>query len=92
MVFAQRGAFRSPYSDEAVDFSDNSPNSYKAFRNRLGLGLYGGVGFTFKMNESINVILEPNVRWYPGSFTDEGYILDQRYLVSGLFFGIRKKI
>lgn len=92
MLSAQKGEFLSPNTDEPVSFSSSDPNSYRAFRNRLGLGFYGSMGVYFQVNENLQFLLEPYVKWRPGSYTVEGYALDQRYLTTGLFVGMRKSV
>jgi len=92
MLSAQRGEFLSPNTDEAVSFSSSDPTSYRAFRNRLGIGFYGSMGVYFQINDNLQFLLEPYVKWRPGSNTVDGYILDQHYTTTGLFVGIRKEI
>lgn len=92
MLSAQRGEFLSPNTDEAVSFSSADPNAYRAFRNRLGLGFYGSMGAYFQINEQLQFVLEPYFKWRPGSYTVEGYGLEQRYSTAGLFVGLRKAI
>lgn len=92
MLSAQRGAFLSPNTDESVSFSSADPTSYRAFRNRLGIGFYGSMGVYFQVNENLQFLLEPYLKWRPGSYTVDGYILDQRYTTTGLFVGMRKEI
>jgi len=82
----------SPNTDEAVSFSSSDPTSYRAFRNRLGIGFYGSMGVYFQINDNLQFLLEPYVKWRPGSNTVDGYILDQHYTTTGLFVGIRKEI
>lgn len=92
MLSAQRGEFLSPNTDEAVSFSSADPNAYRAFRNRLGIGFYGSMGAYFQINEQLQFVLEPYFKWRPGSYTVEGYGLEQRYRTAGLFVGLRKEI
>lgn len=92
MLSAQRGEFLSPNTDEAVSFSSSDPTSYRAFRNRLGIGFYGSMGVYFQINDNLQFLLEPYVKWRPGSTTVDGYVLDQHYTTTGLFVGIRKEI
>lgn len=92
MLSAQRGEFLSPNTDESVSFSSADPNSYRAFRNRLGLGFYGSIGVYFQVNDNLQFLLEPYLKWRPGSYTVDAYVLDQRHTTAGLFVGMRKEI
>lgn len=92
MLSAQKGEFVSPNSEEPVSFSSSDPNSYRAFKNRVGLGFYGSMGVYFQVKDNLQVLLEPYAKWRPGSYTVDSYFLDQRFLTTGLFVGVRKKI
>lgn len=92
MLSAQKGEFVSPNSEEPVSFSSSDPNSYRAFKNRVGLGFYGSMGVYFQVKDNLQVLLEPYAKWRPGSYTVDGYFLDQRFLTTGLFVGVRKRI
>jgi len=92
MLSAQKGEFVSPNSEEPVSFSSSDPNSYRAFKNRVGLGFYGSMGVYFQVKDNMQVLFEPYAKWRPGSYTVDGYVLDQRFFTTGLFVGIRKRI
>ncbi len=92
MLSAQKGEFVSPNTEVPVTFSSNDPNSYRAFRNRLGLGFYGSMGFYFKWKDNMQVLFEPYVKYRPGSVAVDAYVLEQRYMTAGLFVGLRKRI
>jgi len=92
MLFTQNGEFLSPSTFEPVAFSGDRPDTYHAFRNRLGLALYGSLGVTYSLNDQFDILVEPHFKWRPQSVTVPGYVLDQRYFTSGLFIGFRKKV
>lgn len=92
MLFTQNGEFLSPSTFEPVAFSGDRPDTYHAYRNRLGLALYGSVGVTYRLNDQFDILVEPHFKWRPQSVTVPGYVLDQRYFTSGLFIGFRKKV
>lgn len=92
MLFTQNGEFLSPSTFEPVTFSGDRPDTYQAFRNRLGLAFYGSLGVTYRLNDQFDILVEPHIRWRPQSVTVPGYVLDQRYFTSGLFIGFRKKV
>jgi hypothetical protein len=92
MLFTQSGEFLSPSTFEPVAFSGDRPDTYHAYRNRLGLAMYGSVGVTYRLNDQFDILVEPHFKWRPQSVTVPGYVLDQRYFTSGLFIGFRKKV
>ncbi|MEM6377430.1 MAG: hypothetical protein AAF705_04400 [Bacteroidota bacterium] len=92
MLSAQKGEFVSPSSEQPVSFSSSDPNSYRAFKNRVGLGVYGSMGIYLQVKDNLQVLLEPYAKWRPGTYTVDGYFLDQRFLTTGLFVGVRKRI
>ena len=92
MLFTQHGEFLSPSTFEPVAFSGDRPDTYHAYRNRLGLALFGSLGVTYRLNDQFDILVEPHFKWRPQSVTAPGYVLDQRYFTSGLFIGFRKKV
>ena len=92
MLFTQNGEFLSPSTFEPVAFSGDRPDTYHAYRNRLGLAFYGSLGVTYRLNDQFDILVEPHFKWRPQSVTVPGYVLDQRYFTSGLFIGFRKKV
>ena len=91
-VFEQNGDFLSPVDNQPVNFSSSNPNAYPAFKDKLDLGWYGSVGIHYKIKPRLQLIVEPHFKLYPKSITQDNYILDQKYLTTGVFFGIRHGI
>lgn len=92
MLFTQQGEFLSPATFEPVQFSGNTPDTYHAYRNRLGLAFYGSVGLTYRITNDLDLLVEPHIKWRPQSITAPGYVLQQRFFTSGLFLGLRKRV
>ena len=92
MLFTQEGEFLSPATFEPVEFSGDTPDTYHAYRNRLGLAFYGSIGLTCRLSEDLDLLIEPHIKWRPQSITTPGYVLQQRFFTSGLFLGLRKRV
>ena len=92
MVFNQKGNFLSPDLNRVLDFSSKTPDAYPAFRNNLGVALYGSVAASYPITPRLRLVLEPYVLHHTGSFTAHDYAIDQRYQNWGIQVGLRKKI
>lgn len=92
LIFKQKGDFLSPQDLQPVNFSSNNPNAFPAFKNRLGLGWYGSISVQYQLKPNLQLLLEPHFKMYPKSVTQAQYIVDQRYVSTGLFVGIRHRL
>ena len=92
MAFNQKGNFLSPDLNRILDFSSKTPDAYPAFRNNLGVALYGSIAASYPITPRLRLVLEPYVLRHSGSFTANDYAIDQRYQNWGIQLGLRKKI
>ncbi|MEM8909712.1 MAG: hypothetical protein AAGD05_17825, partial [Bacteroidota bacterium] len=93
MLFRQKGDILAPGTEpEPVSISSKNSNAYPAFRDRLGVSLYGSIGFNYNLNQDVQLLLEPNFRYQLKSITIEDYQLDQKYLNVGLLVGVRFRL
>ena len=92
MAFNQKGNFLSPDLNRVLDFSSKTPDAYPAFRNSLGVALYGSIAASYPITPRLRLVLEPYVLHHSGSFTANDYAIDQRYQNWGIQVGLRKKI
>ena len=92
MAFNQKGNFLSPDLNRVLDFSSKTPDAYPAFRNNLGVALYGSIAASYPITPRLRLVLEPYVLHHSGSFTANDYAIDQRYQNWGIQVGLRKKI
>lgn len=92
MAFNQKGNFLSPDLNKVLDFSSKTPDAYPAFRNSLGVALYGSIAASYPITPRLRLVLEPYVLRHSGSFTANDYAIDQRYQNWGIQVGLRKKI
>jgi hypothetical protein len=92
MAFNQEGQFLAPDLSGPVVFSSKTPDSYPAYRNRLGLAYYGSVALSAPLSPTLRVVIEPYILRRPSSITYADYAIDQRNWNQGIQIGIRKKI
>lgn len=92
MAFNQKGNFLAPDLNRVLDFSSKTPDAYPAFRNNLGVALYGSIAASYPITPRLRLVLEPYVLHHSGSFTANDYAIDQRYQNWGIQVGLRKKI
>lgn len=75
--------------------SDLNPipiNNTSVFRKNLGLSYFASMGINYKFNKKIQLVLEPQIRYYPKSFTREDYAISQKYVTFGIFTGLRFRL
>lgn len=90
VMFSPDGEFISPENNHPVSFSnDNNSEAYPAFRKDLGIGWYGSLGVQYRVSPRLQLLVEPHIKAYPRSFTREDFMIDQKYLMAGVFVGIR---
>ncbi len=90
VLFKQKGAFLSPYDNLPVSFTaTENPEDAPAFREKLGIGWYGSIGMNYKISPSLHLMIEPHLKMYPRSFTNDHFMTDQKYLTAGVFVGLR---
>ena len=90
LAFSQKGRFLDP-SEMPVWFTRGRPDRFDAFTSSAGLSLFGSLGLHYHLNDHLDIILEPNFRFYLGSLTTETYPLEQKWFTFGLSHGIRYK-
>ncbi|MCH2082894.1 MAG: hypothetical protein MK226_10930 [Saprospiraceae bacterium] len=92
LSFRQKGSFLSPTNLQPISFSSNDPDGIKAFKKQLGLGWYGSLGFQYRLDNKVSLLIEPYFKIYPKSFTNENFAVRQRYFTTGLSLGIRRQL
>lgn len=90
LLFSADGEFLSPEM-EPVRFSSGQPESWPAFRNRIGLGWYGSLQLGYLLNPGLQLLLEPHVKYFPRPATVDQYQAVQRMANLGLFLGLRQE-
>lgn len=92
LLFRQKGDFLSPGDLQPVRFDSGDPNAYPAFKQQVGLGWYGSVGLAYQMGPNLQLVVEPHIKVYPKSVTRDQYGVQQRYMTTGLFVGVRQRL
>jgi hypothetical protein len=92
LLFRQRGDFLSPQDMTPVSFDSSNPNAYPVFRQQVGLGWYGSVGFAFQAGQNLQFLVEPHFKLFPRPVTLDQFVLEQRYLTTGIFVGLRAQL
>ena len=87
LLFTQKGDFLQ--GNRAVNFTSNRIDSYKAFKDKLGLSLYGSFGFNYKLSNRMQILIEPHIRYHLNPINNKDYKINQRYITTGLITGIR---
>ncbi len=75
-----------------VRFSTMEQEGRPAFKSRLGLGWYAGLGAAYKIRHNMYLTAEPHVRAFPGSVTRHDFDTKQSYISGGLALGLKVKL
>ena len=92
LLFRQKGDFLSPQDMRPVHFDSSNPNAYAAFRQQVGLGWYGSMGFAFRASHKLQILVEPHFKIFPKPVTLDQFVLEQRYMTTGVFVGVRAQL
>ena len=92
LLFRQKGDFLSPHDLQPVRFDSSDPDAYPAFKQQAGLGWYGSVGLAYQVGHNLQLVVEPHFKVYPKSVTRDQYGVQQRYMTTGLFVGVRQQL
>lgn len=93
VMFAKKGNYISSQTNQPVGTTTGEPDKFaEIFRPKLGLGWYTSFGFGYKLQRGTQIRVEPYFRFYPKSFSASNHVIDQRYFLTGLKIGIRKKL
>lgn len=87
-----KGEFYSPEAMQPLDFPSDDIHTVPAYRESIGLGWFASIGLHYQLAEGLQLMAEPQFRYFPQSITHEDYVLDQHYFTSGLALGLRKQI
>lgn len=75
--------------DGEVETFDSKYKKNSIFNKNLGASLFASVDASFRVNDRIDVFIEPRFRLYLKSFTTSNYPLIQKYTNFGISFGPR---
>lgn len=89
--FTQRGKFLNPETLTPIDFSTDN-GEYKAFNTNVGTSIYLSFALNYQLGNDTDIFVEPNMRHFLNTATLNSYLLNQKYTVVGVGFGIKHKI
>jgi hypothetical protein len=91
--FAKKGNIVSSETMQPVGVTTGEPERFgQLFRERLGFGWYTSFGFAYKLQHGTQIRVEPYFRFYPRSFSAVDNVIDQRYFLTGIKVGVRKRL
>lgn len=91
IVFQQEGEFIAP-DFQVVDFNSAFDDNATYFRKQLDLSWFASVGFNYKLSNRLQWVVEPQIRYFPTSFTHNEFPIQQNYLNFGLSTGLRVRL
>ena len=89
--FTPTGNILSFANLEPISLSADSEGE-PVFRQNIGTSWYGSLNVAYRFAPSMGISLEPYVRYFPGYFNDPNYVVNQKYLLSGLTISLRKEL
>ena len=90
MTFSGKGNFLDE-NGNLVSFTKGVENRVVAYNKTVGTSFYVSFGMHYVWNSMLDFVIEPNIRFNPGSITANDYPLDEKYSTVGLITGIRYK-
>lgn len=87
LSLTQSGKILDPYSNKLVKLEEA-----EIYKNNIGLSFYGGLGINYQLTKNVQMSIEPNFRWMPGSLTKVTHPVDQSYFLANVAAAIRYKI
>lgn len=87
LSLVQSGKILDPYSNKLVKLEEA-----EIYKNNIGLSFYGGLGINYQLTKNVQMAIEPNFRWMPGSITKVTHPVDQSYFLANVAAAIRYKI
>ncbi|HLF64970.1 MAG TPA: hypothetical protein VI603_14495 [Saprospiraceae bacterium] len=88
VAFIRKGDILAP-DGKPVSISGNDANEYPAFRDKLGLSIYGSAHIGYRIGYRMWLYGEPYVHHRLNSLTLDSYPIDQRQTNIGLSVGLR---
>lgn len=89
LSFTTKGKIISPYTSKPDDITTGSEFAQKSFKTNIGATLIGGVSFAYFLSPSVDVLVEPTVKFQPTFLTYGSFPVLQRYATFGVAMGFR---
>lgn len=87
LSLSQSGKILDPNSNKLVKLEEA-----EIYKNNIGLSFYGGLGINYQLTKKVQMSIEPNFRWMPGSITRVTHPVEQSYFLANVAAAIRYKI
>lgn len=87
--YSSEGSYLEPVDLIPTRFDNDNPNLDPVYKTRIGMSWQASLGLHYQLNDRLDFMAEPYLRYYPGSFTRDDYPLSQKYLVGGVGLGLR---
>ena len=88
LLFKQKGTVAN-YNYAANDVSNNNQNPFK---KRAGLSLSAGISTNYRLNDKLDLLIEPHSSYILKSITNADYPVQQKLFTYGLNIGLRLKL
>lgn len=89
LAFTTKGKIISPYTNNPDDITTGTPFAQNTFKTNIGATLIGGFSFAYFLSPSVDVLLEPTVKFQPTFLNYAEFPVRQRYINVGLAAGFR---
>lgn len=89
VAYANKGSYLGPRNLLPTRFDNDDPNVEPIYKTKVGMSWQASLGLHYQLNDHLDLMAEPYLRYYPDSFTLNDYPLSQKYLVGGIGVGLR---
>ncbi|MEZ4910545.1 MAG: hypothetical protein R2774_06755 [Saprospiraceae bacterium] len=89
LAFTTKGKIISPYTNSPDDISTGTSFAQNTYKTNIGATLVGGISFAYFLSPSLDILLEPTVKFQPTFLNYSDFPVRQRYTNVGLAAGFR---
>lgn len=89
IAYSQQGSYLSSEDLLPTRFDSDDPNAEPVYKTSVGVGWHASLGLHYQLNDRLDLMAEPYLRYYPKSFTRDDYPLKQKYMLGGIGLGLR---
>lgn len=91
LSLVERGMILDSDNSTPISISGDKKSENDIFKSQLGLSGYGALSMAYHLTSSLDLLLEPNVRFQTESMTTADYPLQQSFNTFGVSTGLRFK-
>ena len=89
VVYNSSGSYLESDDLLPARFDNQDPDLEPVYKTNVGLSWQASLGLHYQLNDRLDIMAEPYLRYYTNSFTRDDYPLSQKYLVGGVGVGLR---